>query len=187
MVLLTYIQSLDNASQAGLTKFIFGQAASMMIKDVYLTSAAAVLIILLVLIFWKELKLTSFDEEYARTLQIPVTAVTVLYRGMLLLTVIIGIQTVGAVLISSLLIAPAAAARQWTDKLGTMITLAGFFGALSGIGGVIWSASVTKLPTGPAIIVCLSTIVFISLLFSSKYGVIYRRLRRCIVSYERTN
>ena len=119
MVLLTYIQSLDNASQAGLTKFIFGQAASMMIKDVYLTSAAAVLIILLVLIFWKELKLTSFDEEYARTLQIPVTAVTVLYRGMLLLTVIIGIQTVGAVLISSLLIAPAAAARQWTDKLGT--------------------------------------------------------------------
>ena len=150
MVLLTYIQSLDNASQAGLTKFIFGQAASMMIKDVYLTSAAAVLIILLVLIFWKELKLTSFDEEYARTLQIPVTAVTVLYRGMLLLTVIIGIQTVGAVLISSLLIAPAAAARQWTDKLGTMITLAGFFGALSGISGVIWSASVTKLPTGPA-------------------------------------
>ena len=182
MVLLTYIQSLDNASQAGLTKFIFGQAASMMIKDVYLTSAAAVLIILLVLIFWKELKLTSFDEEYARTLQIPVTAVTVLYRGMLLLTVIIGIQTVGAVLISSLLIA-----RQWTDKLGTMITLAGFFGALSGIGGVIWSASVTKLPTGPAIIVCLSTIVFISLLFSPKYGVIYRHLRRCIVSYERTN
>ena len=144
MVLLTYIQSLDNASQAGLTKFIFGQAASMMIKDVYLTSAAAVLIILLVLIFWKELKLTSFDEEYARTLQIPVTSVTVLYRGMLLLTVIIGIQTVGAVLISSLLIAPAAAARQWTDKLGTMITLAGFFGALSGIGGVIWSASVRQ-------------------------------------------
>ena len=187
MVLLTYIQSLDNASQAGLTKFIFGQAASMMIKDVYLTSAAAVLIILLVLIFWKELKLTSFDEEYARTLQIPVTSVTVLYRGMLLLTVIIGIQTVGAVLISSLLIAPAAAARQWTDKLGTMITLAGFFGALSGIGGVIWSASVTKLPTGPAIIVCLSTIVFISLLFSPKYGIIYRGLRRCIVSYERTN
>ena len=185
MVLLTYIQSLNNAAQAGLTKFIFGQAASMMLRDVYITSGTALLIILTVLVFWKELKLIAFDTEYAETLQIPVTAVTVIYRAMLILTVIIGIQTVGAVLISSLLIAPAAGARQWTDKLGTMTVLAGLFGALSGIGGVWWSASVSKLPTGPAIIIMLSVFVLTSLLLSPKYGILCRLKRRLAVFHER--
>ena len=105
---------------------------------------------------------------------------------MLILTVIIGIQTVGAVLISSLLIAPAAGARQWTDKLGTMTVLAGLFGALSGIGGVWWSASVSKLPTGPAIIIMLSVFVLTSLLLSPKYGILCRLKRRLAVFHERT-
>ena len=73
MVLLTYLQSLNNAGQAGLSKFIFGQAATILARDVYITSAAALIIIVLTALFWKELKLISFDVEYAKTLQIPVT------------------------------------------------------------------------------------------------------------------
>jgi len=174
MVLLTYLQSLNNAGQAGLSKFIFGQAATILARDVYITSAAALIIIVLTALFWKELKLISFDVEYAKTLQIPVTFTLILYRSLLIMTIIIGIQSVGAILISSLLIAPAVGARQWTNKLGTMCILAGFFGMISAIGGTIWSTTVQKLPTGPAIIVILSVIVLLSLIFAPNRGILWQ-------------
>ena len=174
MVLLTYVQSLNNAGQAGLSKFVFGQAATILARDVYITSAAALIIIVLTALFWKELKLISFDVEYAKTLQIPVTFTLILYRALLIMTIIIGIQSVGAILISSLLIAPAVGARQWTNKLGTMCILAGFFGMVSAIGGTIWSTTVQKLPTGPAIIVILSVIVLLSLIFAPNRGILWQ-------------
>lgn len=187
MVLLTYVQSLNNAGQAGLSKFIFGQAATILARDVYITSAAALIIIVLTALFWKELKLISFDVEYAKTLQIPVTFTLILYRSLLIMTIIIGIQSVGAILISSLLIAPAVGARQWTNKLGTMCILAGFFGMLSAMGGTIWSTSVQKLPTGPAIIVILSVIVLLSLIFAPNRGILWqirknRQSKRALLS-----
>ena len=187
MVLLTYVQSLNNAGQAGLSKFIFGQAATILARDVYITSAAALIIIVLTALFWKELKLISFDVEYAKTLQIPVTFTLILYRALLIMTIIIGIQSVGAILISSLLIAPAVGARQWTNKLGTMCILAGFFGMVSAIGGTIWSTSVQKLPTGPAIIVILSVIVLLSLIFAPNRGILWqirknRQSKRALLS-----
>lgn len=174
MVLLTYVQSLNDAGQAGLSKFIFGQAATILARDVYITSAAALIIIVLTALFWKELKLISFDVEYAKTLQIPVTFTLILYRSLLIMTIIIGIQSVGAILISSLLIAPAVGARQWTNKLGTMCILAGLFGMISAIGGTIWSTSVPKLPTGPAIIVILSILVLLSLIFAPNRGMLWQ-------------
>ena len=177
MVLLTYLQSLNNAGQAGLSKFIFGQAATILARDVYITSAAALIIIVLTALFWKELKLISFDVEYAKTLQIPVTFALILYRSLLIMTIIIGIQSVGAILISSLLIAPAVGARQWTNKLGTMCILAGLFGMVSAIGGTIWSTTVQKLPTGPAIIVILSVIVLLSLIFAPNRGILWQYRR----------
>ena len=177
MVLLTYLQSLNNAGQAGLSKFIFGQAATILARDVYITSAAALIIIVLTALFWKELKLISFDVEYAKTLQIPVTFTLILYRSLLIMTIIIGIQSVGAILISSLLIAPAVGARQWTNKLGTMCILAGCFGMVSAISGTIWSTTVQKLPTGPAIIVILSVIVLLSLIFAPNRGILWQYRR----------
>ena len=174
MVLLTYVQSLNNAGQAGLSKFIFGQAATILARDVYITSVAALIIIVLTALFWKELKLISIDVEYAKTLQIPVTFTLILYRSLLIMTIIIGIQSVGAILISSLLIAPAVGARQWTNKLGTMCILAGLFGMISAIGGTIWSTSVQKLPTGPAIIVILSILVLLSLIFAPNRGMLWQ-------------
>ena len=178
MVLLTYLQSLNNAGQAGLSKFIFGQAATILARDVYITSAAALIIIVLTALFWKELKLISFDVEYAKTLQIPVTFTLILYRSLLIMTIIIGIQSVGAILISSLLIAPAVGARQWTNKLGTMCILAGLFGMVSAMGGTIWSTTVQKLPTGPAIIVILSGIVLLSLIFAPNRGISWQFRKR---------
>lgn len=184
MVLLTYVQGQNNAAQAGLSKFIFGQAATMLFRDVVASSVVALLIIVTVLLYWKELKLIAFDMEYAKTLQIPVEFIQFLYRTMLMLTIIIGIQSVGAILMSSLLIAPAVGARQWTNKLGIMSVLASAFGAISCVIGVYLSASIPKMPTGPAIIVVLSLIVLMSLLIAPNRGIVWRLYQRYTRRYE---
>ena len=75
---------------------------------------------------------------------------------------------------STMLIAPAAAARQWTKKLGHMIFLAGFFGCCASIIGVYASVVVDHIPTGPAIVVAASCFVFFSLLCAPQRGVVWR-------------
>ena len=184
MVLLTYVQGLNNAAQAGLSKFIFGQAATMVFRDVVASSIVAAVIIATVLLFWKELKLIAFDMEYAKTLHIPVEFIQFVYRTMLMLTIIIGIQSVGAILMSSLLIAPAVGARQWTNRLGIMSLLAALFGTASCMAGVYVSAIVPNMPTGPALIVVLSIIVLISLLIAPNRGILWRLYKRYTEKYE---
>lgn len=177
MMLLTYVQRGDNPAQAGLAKFIFGQAATMLARDVYLMAGIAVVILLVEWCFWKELKIVAFDPDFARSLQLPVGKIEVVYGAILVATVIIGLQSVGAILMSSLLIAPAVAARQWTDKLGVMVLLAGVLGGIACFGGTWWSASVGKMPTGPAIVVIASLMVAVSLLAAPNRGMILRWLR----------
>ena len=101
MVLLTYVQRLKRLVKRDLSKFIFGQAATILARDVYITSAAALIIIVLTALFWKELKLSPSMWNTPKTLQIPVTFTLILYRSRSIMTIIIGIQSVGAILISS--------------------------------------------------------------------------------------
>ena len=88
------------------------------------------------------------------------------------MAILIGLQTVGVVLMSSMLIAPAVAARQWTDRLSTMVILSAFFGIAAGICGSLFSSKISRMPTGPAIIVAVSIIVLFSVMFSHKYGIL---------------
>ena len=62
---------------------------------------------------------------------------------------------------SAMLTAPAVAARQWTDKLSVMVVLSALFGAVSGIIGTVLSSLVSKLPTGPMIVIVISIIVIL--------------------------
>jgi len=97
---------------------------------------------------------------------------------MIVMAIIIGLQTVGVILMSAMLIAPAVAARQWTNRFWIMVMLSAFFGAVSGIFGTIASSLILKLPTGPAIVVCISCIVIISVLSAPNRGIIPKLLHR---------
>jgi manganese/zinc/iron transport system permease protein len=82
------------------------------------------------------------------------------------------------VLMSALIVAPGTAARQWTNKLGRMVVLSAFFGALAGVVGVQISSAQGKLPTGPVIVLCISAIVLFSLLFAPERGLVWEWVRR---------
>ena len=178
LVLLTMIQKLPDARQAGLETFLFGQAASLLTRDVVMMAAIGGLALTVVLIFWKEFKLLAFDPEFAASQGFPITALDVLLTGLLVVTIVLGLQTVGVVLMSAMVVAPAAAARQWTDRLDRMTLLSAGFGALAGVSGALISSQVERLPTGPTVVVVLSVIVAISLGLAPNRGLLWAWVRR---------
>lgn len=177
LVLLTYIQKRPDANQAGLESYLFGQAAALVQQDVFVILGIGLLVMLLTLVFWKEFKLVSFDPDFAATIGMPVRWVDHLLTGLFVVAIVIGLQTVGVVLMSAMIIAPAAAARQWTDKLRSMIGIAALFGAVSGVGGAVISSRNANLPTGPTIVLFVSLIVFASLMLAPNRGLVFRRIR----------
>jgi manganese/zinc/iron transport system permease protein len=178
LVLLTWIQKQPDASQAGLDKFLFGQAATLMEKDLLAMTALGIPAVLLMLIFWKELKLLSFDREFGDSLGFPMRRLDLLLTSLLVIAIVIGLQTVGVVLMSAMIVAPAAAARQWTDRLGVMVLLAALFGAAGGVSGAVLSSSVRRLPTGPTIVLLMSAVVVISLVLAPNRGLLWAWLRQ---------
>lgn len=180
LVLLTWVQRQGFAGQSGLDRFLFGRAAALVMEDVWVMVGLGGLTLFMVLLFWKEFKLLSFDPEFAATLGYPTRRLDILLTTLIVMAIVIGLQTVGVVLMSAMIVAPAAAARQWTDRLGVMVLLSAFFGALAGISGALISSMTAGLPTGPTIVLCVSFIVAFSLLLAPNRGLVWdwaRRLR----------
>lgn len=178
MVLLTYAQKQPNANQAGLNRFIYGQAATMLVQDVKLIAVCGAALLGLVALFWKEFKLLCFDAQFASSLGLPTGRYNLLLSLLMVLAIVLGLQTVGVVLMSALLVAPAVAARQWCNRLEAMVLLAAVFGAASGVLGTLLSSAITGLPTGPVIVVCASSIALVSLLFAPQRGMVQRLIQR---------
>lgn len=172
LVLLTYVQRQPDASQAGLDRFLFGQAAALLEEDVRTIAVAGAAALVVLALLWKQVKLLTFDADFAASIGLRTRAVDVVLTGLLVVAIVIGLQTVGVVLMSALIVAPAAAARQWTDRLGVMTMLAGGFGALSGAVGAGISAEVERTPTGPAIVLVATLIVVVSLAFAPRRGLV---------------
>lgn len=177
IVLLTHIQKIPNANQAGLEKFIFGQASTLLKRDVQVMGVLGTILIILVVLFWKEFKLVSFDADYAESLGFSTRNINTLLFAMIVTAIIVGLQTVGVILMSAMLTAPAVAARQWTDKLGVMVVLSAIFGAASGIIGTVLSSLISKLPTGPVIVIIISIIVIFSLALAPNRGLVWKYFR----------
>ncbi|HWQ13216.1 MAG TPA: iron chelate uptake ABC transporter family permease subunit [Roseiflexaceae bacterium] len=185
LMLLTFIQKQPNANQAGLDKFLFGQAAALLERDVVAMAAFGLPALLLMLALWKEFKLLSFDPDFAASLGMPVRLLDVLLTSLLVVAIVIGLQTVGVVLMSALIVAPAAAARQWTDRLGVMVALSALFGALAGVSGALISSTAARMPTGPTIVLCISAVVVLSLLLGARRGLLWdwlRQRRRTVIA-----
>ena len=176
LVLLTYAQKMPDANQAGLDKFLFGQAEALVEKDVLIIGVTGGFALAVVGLFWKEFKLLCFDPDFGGTMGFSMKSLDLLVTAVIVSAIVIGLQTVGVVLMSSMLIAPAVAARQWTGGMGSMVVLAALIAAVSGVTGVALSAGLENVPTGPAVIVCVSVIAFFSVLFSPN-GFFTLRLR----------
>ncbi|MCX8211335.1 MAG: manganese/zinc/iron transport system permease protein [Neolewinella sp.] len=177
MLLLTFIQKMPNANQAGLDKYLFGQAATLVEQDVWVMAVVTGVSLFVLLLFWKELKLLLFDADYTKTLGFNTQFLDILITSFIVIAIVLGLQTVGVVLMSAMLLAPAAAARQWTNNLAKMVALASMFGALSGVVGTGISASQSNLSTGPVIVLVAASFVMFSFVFAPNRGLLARAIR----------
>ncbi len=176
LLLLTYIQKLPSASQAGLDRFIFGQAATIVGSDVIFILVVQSVVLLTLILFFKELKSSTFDPLSTTVMGFDRRIIDALFSTLLVAVIVTGLQTVGVILISALLVTPAAAARQWTHSLKTMVILSSLFSGISGMVGSLISATRMNLPTGPVIVLTLTAIIIISFLFGTERGLVIKKI-----------
>lgn len=174
IVLLTIIQGMKTGSAAGLSDFIFGKAAAMTATDVMLIASASLAVLTLCLILFKEFAVLCFDEEYAAALGLPVKRLDLLLTILVVSVTVIGMQSVGLLLVVALLIIPPTAARFWSNRLGPMACIAGVIGGASSSIGVLLSANIRQLAAGPIIVIAGAAAFAFSLLFGSARGTFWQ-------------
>lgn len=180
IVLLTKVAQSPSGNKSGLSDFIFGQAASLVGNDVKIMASTAAVLILVTALLFKELKVLTFDPEFAIGLGLPSRFLNFLFLTLLVAAVVIGIQAVGVILMAALLITPAIAARYWTESLGKMVVISGVFGAISGMAGTLISTLREGLATGPFIVVTATALFLISMLFAPQRGFVTKRIKRIL-------
>ena len=176
--LLTRIQKISTGNKGGLDDFLFGQAAAMGKNDITLMLGVTLLVIGVITFFYKELLVTSFDKFFAGSVGLPVAVIHYALMMLLAFSVVIALQAVGVVLVSAMLITPAAAAYLLTDRMHVMLLLASIFGVAAGATGAFLSYLGNNLPTGPLMVVGASLVFVLAFLFGPRHGVISRWWRQ---------
>lgn len=176
VALLTTIQNMPTGNSAGLNHFIFGKAASMVADDVYLIGAAAIILVIIVVAISKELRILSFDQRFAATQGFPVFGLDMLLMVLVTGVTVIGLQSVGLLLVVAMLIVPAAASRFWTNNLQQMTYISAGVGAASSALGVFASAMFPRLAAGAVIVLTGSALFALSMIFGTRRGLLMRWL-----------
>ncbi len=172
VILITLAQSATD-----LTKILFGNVLSVRTSDMMLTLVVGAIVLLAVFVFYKELLVSSFDETMAAAYGLRVRMIHYGIMVLLTLVTVASLQTVGVILVVSMLITPASTAYLLTNRFSTMIFLAALFGAMSSIIGLYFSF-IYNLPSGPVIALATTAIFILAFIFSPKQGVLWRLIKR---------
>jgi ABC-type Mn2+/Zn2+ transport system permease subunit/Mn-dependent DtxR family transcriptional regulator len=162
--MLTRIQKMEFGNQSGIDKYLFGQVVGLSSSDLWTMAFSCILILALSIVLYKELLVSGFDSEFARSIGLPVELLQYLLWLLLAFAVITSLQVVGVVLVSALLVIPAATASLITDKMRLILIWSALLGCAAGATGAFLSFLGGQLPTGP-IIVLVSAAFFLSALF----------------------
>ncbi|APU14316.1 MULTISPECIES: metal ABC transporter permease [Actinoalloteichus] len=176
IVLLTRLSAAGSGGQSGLEEYLFGQAAGLVRGDLVVAAIVGALAIGAVLVWFRLLRTAIFDPGFASVAGAPGWAVDVLTTALLVVGIVLGVRTVGAILMVALLVAPAVAARQLTTRLSTLVPLSGLIGAAAGGVGAFVSGR-ADLPTGPAIVLLATAAALASVLLAPRRGVLLRAVR----------
>lgn len=178
IALLTWLRGHAGAGQAGLDKFLFGQAASLLVGDLWTIGGLGALVLLTLALLYHRFQAFVFDPAHAAALGLPVRRLEALLTSLFVVGVVVGLQTVGVVLMAAMMVTPAAAARQWTDRLAAMVAIAAVVGGCSGGAGAALSALDARLPTGPLVVLVATLLLALSLFLAPRRGLLWNALRR---------
>lgn len=135
-----------------------------------------VFVFVAIIAFYKEWKITTFDPALAASLGIPVLVMHYFFMTIVSVTTVASFDAVGAIMVVAMLIAPAAAAYLWTDRLSTMLILSAIFGVISAIGGYYIAVWLDTSISG-SMAFATGIVFLISFVFSPNHGLIARLIR----------
>lgn len=159
-----------------LNSILFGNVLSVLASDMWMTLIIGVVVLVTIILFYKELLVSTFDPTIASAYGLPTKFLHYLLMFLLTMVTVASLQTVGIILVVAMLITPASTAYLLTNRLSVMIFLSALFGLLSAVVGLYFSF-VYNFPSG-AVIVLVTTVFFIlALFFSPKQGILWRTLR----------
>ena len=186
VLLASQMQRLHPESYRQALVYLFGQVATMTLSHVLIYGLLAVVVVLVVFLFFRPLKTASFDSGFATVQGLMPRYLVLIISLLTVISIVVSLRSVGVVLLSAILVAPATAARQWSSSFSVMMVLAGFFGAISGLGGALLSlfSGSSSLPTGPTIALVACFLALMSLLFAPKRGYCFRSLRTLKFSWK---
>ena len=174
---LILISSLPRGTHFDLECFIYGDPLAVQTPDLILMGFVCPLVLLVVVLMYHRFKLISFDPVVAAAMGVSVGLSHYLLMGMLASTIVAGIKSTGVILVVAMVITPAAAAYQLTNRLWVMLILAGLIGALSaGLGMSL--AFMFNTPTGPAMVLVAVLCFILAVTFSPSHGWVFDRIRR---------
>ncbi len=176
--LLGLVQNLPTGSKSGLDKFLFGQVAGLSGEDVLLMGVAAVLTLGLVGWRYHDLLVLSFHRGFGEALGLRMGW---LHGGIMLLTafaIIAAMQAVGVVLVSAMLVIPAATAYLLTDRMDRLLGLSAVLGMAAAGLGAFGSFLGNNLPTGPLMVLAGAAFFAAAFLFGPRHGWVTRLVRQ---------
>lgn len=170
-------QSRNQQDTVGVMNFLFGNIGSIDASDLRMMLMTTSILVVTMFLLRRPLLMVSFDEGFSQGLGYPVRMLNGVFYFLLTFSVVVALQAVGVVLVSAMLITPAAAAYLLTDRFERMLLLSVLFGVGSGIMGGLVSAEVDGLPTGPVIALCATALFGIIYLLAPRHGVLSRMMR----------
>jgi manganese/zinc/iron transport system permease protein len=178
MTLVTMLQRLPNGAKSGIDQFLFGQAAALGPEDLILLGATAATALLILPLCYHGLLATSFDPAFARSAGLPALALNTLLLALITVSVVSALQAVGVVLVSALLVIPAAAAYLLTDRFHRLLLLSALIGVLAGGLGAFASFLDHHLPTGPLMVLAAAGLFALAFLGGPRHGLLPRAWRQ---------
>lgn len=140
-------------SYRDLTHMLFGNVLGVTTEDLWFIGGVAVVVMLALALFHKELELTAFDPTHAAVIGLRADRMRLLLLGLLALAVVTGIQTVGVILTNALLITPAATAVLLTDRMPRRMLVGAVLATACSVAGLLLSYTV-ETSSGAAIVLC---------------------------------
>jgi manganese/iron transport system permease protein len=160
-----------------LASFLFGNVLGVTNHDILLSAVAGAVVIVLIVLLYKELLIISFDRAAAQAMGLPVFWLDLLLLVLISLTIVVSLRAVGNILVVAMLITPAAAARLLTDRLPVMIVASAAIGAMSGVAG-LWISYYNNVAAGGTIVLVATAFFGLVWLFAPNHGFISTRLLR---------
>lgn len=135
-----------------------------------------VFVVFMIILFYKEWKISSFDPTLAASLGIPVLALHYMFMTMVSITTVASFDAVGAIMAISMLITPAASAYLWTDRLIVLLLLSAFFGVISACIGYYFAALIDTSISG-SMAFATGIVFLLSFLFAPRHGLVRKWIR----------